>query len=81
MAALFVSLFKMPLQQLSGKQVSQNVAQSAKNIFLFHPTNMELSLKTKFMKNWATLGKGLNFCQFGLYFCDISDNIIAAMEF
>ena len=30
MAALFVYLFKMPLQQLSGKQVSQNVAQIAK---------------------------------------------------
>ncbi len=33
MAALFVNLFKMPLRQLNGKQVSQNVAQIAEHFF------------------------------------------------
>ncbi len=57
MAALFVNLFKMQLWQLNGKQVSQNVAQIAKNFFQFHPTNAELSLKTKLTINLATLDK------------------------
>ncbi len=33
MVAFFVNLFKMPLRQLNGKQVSQNVDQIAKNVF------------------------------------------------
>ena len=56
MAALFLNLFKMPLRQLSGKQVSQNVAQSAKNFFSFiQQNNAELLLKTKLAINLATL--------------------------
>ncbi len=47
MAALFVNLFKMALRRLNGKQVSQNVAQIAKNFFQLHPTNAEVLLKTK----------------------------------
>ena len=55
MAALFVNLFKMLLRQINGKQVSQNVAQYLPKLFQFHPTNADLSLKTKLTINLATL--------------------------
>ncbi len=58
MAALFVNLFKMHLRQFNGKEVSQNMAQIAKNFFFrFTQQNVELSRKTKLTINLATLDK------------------------
>ncbi len=81
MAALFVNLFKMPLHwKLNRKQMSQNVAQIA-NKFSASSNKCWIITQNKVNNKFGYSGWTLNFGKFGLHVCDISDNIIAAMEF
>ena len=55
MAALFVNMFKMALQQLNGKQVSQNVAQIAKN-FSFSSNKCRIITQNKVSNKYGYTG-------------------------